>query len=870
MSATPLERARSALDRARSRPRKAIALAAGALTDATTSEERATAHFAIGMANRSLFSGAASTTHLEQAAEAAGEAGDGTLLGRILRSLAFNYAQDGRHIEADETIGRSLSMLTGAEHDISLLQQAFILMMRGDHQAALPVLDDAIVAFEQTGDDDSLGLTLYNRAVIFMEFGDFGAAIADLERAYEIASSHGEHVSAAEAALHMSEVLGWKDDVPAAIQWHTRSVEHRVAAGAQNPQADTEHAFVLIQARLLQEAEQVLRGAIPALVAAGGNDAAATQAHLLLADVLRRRGAHRDAAAQVRLAAGATPPDGRFRFDVAAAEHQVRIASGETSRALLESITSTATDMEANGERLAAAAERLTGVDVALALGDSSVATDLCTAAGRVARSCPLWLQIHICTARAKCRLATGNYRGAAAAVRAGMSRLNEYRRGIGAPDLRIRAAGYGIELTAIGTKLAIRSAAPRRVYEWAERTRAAGGAAPRTAPQQPEVGETLAQLRRVTSRLRVAAPEQRRPLLHEQRRLERIVRDLAHQATGAASSTPGEPSLDRLQAALDGRALIHYLVDGDTLHALVATEHHAQLCRLGPYGEIHRALDHLGLAARRIARPATSEASRSAAVAVADEVGDLLRRLLIDPVRDSSGGRRLVVVPAGPLHGVPWNLIAPGPVEVSPSAAVWLQARRRPRGGHRGVVASGPDLVHGVAEAAVIARITGAHRTSTIDETLLEMTSAHLAHFACHARPRGDSPMFSSLVLDDGELTIYDIEQAAAAPEVVVLAACDAGSAVLHQGEETLGLAAAFLAAGARTVIAPLFTVSDAATARVMRELHTLLGAGEDPATALVSVARISDALAAFTARTFACFGAAEAMPEHDLVRGP
>ena len=199
------------------------------------------------------------------------------------------------------------------------------------------------------------------------------------------------------------------------------------------------------------------------------------------------------------------------------------------------------------------------------------------------------------------------------------------------------------------------------------------------------------------------------------------------------------------------------------------------------------------------------------------------------------------------------------GPFEVTPSATSWVTA-------HQAVIPSGPNLVvhgpgleHAAAEAARIAHIAGASSVSTVAEAAVHLPAAGLAHFACHARPRLDSPMFSSLVLADGELTLYDIEQTRRAPGVVILAACEGGSSVIASGEEVMGLATAFLRLGARTVIAPLFEVSDAATAVVMDALHRALRGGADPAEALAGAgATASDPVAVFTARCFAVFGSA------------
>ncbi|MGA9597615.1 MAG: hypothetical protein WBV06_15785, partial [Acidimicrobiia bacterium] len=183
MTRSVLERARAALAAARETPVGTLEAATPILDAASSTEVLATAHFACGLAHRTLANGAESTAHLERAAEHATAFPE--LLGQILRSLAFNYAQTGDHERGDRLIERSIDLLTGQEADLSRLQQAFLMMMRGEHQAALPVLSAAIAGFTENGADDYLELTLYNRALVYLAFGDYESSIADLHRAYE-------------------------------------------------------------------------------------------------------------------------------------------------------------------------------------------------------------------------------------------------------------------------------------------------------------------------------------------------------------------------------------------------------------------------------------------------------------------------------------------------------------------------------------------------------------------------------------------------------------------------------------------------------------------------------------------------------------
>lgn len=846
-----LDEARAALEAAREDPKSSLRRATEIVPKATGEETLATAHFAIGMAQRTLANGTESTAHLEQAAEHSPSFP--VLNGQILRSLAFNYAQAGHHDLADRTIDRSIALLSGDERDLSRLQLAFMLIMRGDHQQALPVLTAAIEAFTARGRDANLELTLYNRALIYSEMGDYDAAVIDLEQAYETGMRQDHSVFAADAALHLSQVLGWRDDIPAAMKWHARSRELRTVSGADNPVADTEHAFLLIQARLMREAEETLADSLPRLVAAGSNEAIVVPGYLLLADVLLARGAYAAAVEHVDEAKAVSPADGRYRFDIAAMAHKIRVAEGEQTADLLDAIQATAAAMEANGELHAATVERLRAVAVALGLDDVSLATSLCKMAARVAGNGPLWLQIQWWTAVAETRLAAGNNRGAAAAVRAGFNRLDEYRGGIGATDLRIHAADYGRRLAAIGLELAIRSGSPARVFDWAERLKTTLDKPPNAATD-PELRDELSRMRRISRDLRRTGTDELHRQLMDQ---EKKVRSLARQAVGTAGRFRPAP-LATVQAHLEDRFMIEYVRVAGRAYAVTATSQATSLVELGSSLSIDDLVDQLRFAAERIARPSTSDASRLAALASVTEVSSQLKTALLDPIGSRPAGGRMLLLPAAGLHGIPWGHVIDTPVEVAPSATTWLACRNSVAPTEPPVVIAGPGLEHARAETAAIAAVVGAETVSTGAVALRRVPNSRLSHFACHARPRLDSPMFSSLVLNDGEITLYDLEQLAGAPATVVLAACDGGSAVIASGDEVLGLAGAFLSLGSRTVVAPLFTVSDPATATAMIGFHQQLATGRDPATALAEIRNSDDPVVGFTARSFTCFGAA------------
>ncbi|MFC7111295.1 CHAT domain-containing protein [Nonomuraea rubra] len=133
-------------------------------------------------------------------------------------------------------------------------------------------------------------------------------------------------------------------------------------------------------------------------------------------------------------------------------------------------------------------------------------------------------------------------------------------------------------------------------------------------------------------------------------------------------------------------------------------------------------------------------------------------------------------------------------------------------------------------------------------------------------ARPRAPhQPLFSSLRLADGPLTVYDLERLRHPPEIVILAACDSGRFVVRPGDELLGLSATFLALGTRTIVAPVLSILDVESTTLMIALHKLLAAGHSTAAALAQAQQqvAGEDLAAYAvAAGFVCMGADSTVP--------
>ena len=186
-----------------------------------------------------------------------------------------------------------------------------------------------------------------------------------------------------------------------------------------------------------------------------------------------------------------------------------------------------------------------------------------------------------------------------------------------------------------------------------------------------------------------------------------------------------------------------------------------------------------------------------------------------------------VVMSPTSRLHGVPWDCL-PGPcregvdhsslgslLDASPG-----DSRRRP--------AVPPCSSSGRASPAEVREVLGlktqipdavllAGGAATVDRTLGQLDGARLVHIAAHGRFRPDSPMFSSLVLDDGPLVVHDFERLSRAPYRVLLSACESGVIKPVGADELLGLGATLLSLGSAGIVSSVAMVDDEATVTVV-----------------------------------------------------
>jgi hypothetical protein len=433
-----------------------------------------------------------------------------------------------------------------------------------------------------------------------------------------------------------------------------------------------------------------------------------------------------------------------------------------------------------------------------------------------------------------------------------------EYRATLGATDLRAAATGHRVELARLGFTIAVEDGRPADALRWVERYRAGLlRLPPARPPDDAELAAELAALRTTVADLEEAIRDGRDPdgLLHRQEELERAIRDRCRRRTSGRGAPPSTPELKALSSRLGDRALVEFVTAGNSVFGLTLVDRTPHVVRLASVQEMAAEIERLLFLLRRLAGRHGTAAGQAAAAAAIDTVAARLDAKLLQPLAPLAAARELVVVPTGVLHPVPWTLLPScrgRAVSVAPSATAWYEAagrafdRRKDRDGSppRVVAVAGPGLPGAVRETAAVTQLypgadvlTGPNATAAA--TLATLDGADLAHLAMHNVLRHDNPLFSSLRLADGPLTVYDLERIERVPSTVVLSACESARTAVRPGDDQLGVGAALLALGADVLIASVVPVPDADTVPFMIDFHARLSRGQAPAAALASAQR-------------------------------
>jgi CHAT domain-containing protein len=110
--------------------------------------------------------------------------------------------------------------------------------------------------------------------------------------------------------------------------------------------------------------------------------------------------------------------------------------------------------------------------------------------------------------------------------------------------------------------------------------------------------------------------------------------------------------------------------------------------------------------------------------------------------------------------------------------------------------------------------------------------------HFVAHGVSTRQHPLESAIILaadsDGYKLYARDVIEHRVKARLVTISSCHGAGRRTYRGEGLVGLAWAFLGAGAHEVIAALWEVNDRATPDLMDSMYGAIQAGHDPVDAL------------------------------------
>jgi CHAT domain-containing protein/Tfp pilus assembly protein PilF len=355
------------------------------------------------------------------------------------------------------------------------------------------------------------------------------------------------------------------------------------------------------------------------------------------------------------------------------------------------------------------------------------------------------------------------------------------------------------------------------------------------------------------------------RELADRQRQLDRQLREQF--PTYASLLNPQPPSLQEVQSALDpDTVLLYHAIANKELLIVAVSRQAVQGYRVKV--DVRALERDLTEFQRLVAKPPLERtADERASVA---QLGRRLYATLIKPAEPSlKNAKTVLLCPEGALNRLPWGALVVSvdrqgrptywiervAMGLTLSAGVYLQAEAV-RPAQRGVAIAAVSQYsrQQAAQASTVAQLVRrsgralgdlpavrqevaqlrrelsklgvviAQESNATPARARQMAqNARVVHFACHARADHVDPLGSGLLLapagsDAGLLTAAEVvSRWRLRADVVMLSACETAVGVSRRYEGLYGLARAFLFAGARSVGASLWQVSDASTARLM-----------------------------------------------------
>jgi CHAT domain-containing protein len=316
-----------------------------------------------------------------------------------------------------------------------------------------------------------------------------------------------------------------------------------------------------------------------------------------------------------------------------------------------------------------------------------------------------------------------------------------------------------------------------------------------------------------------------------------------------AAKKTLDAPSIAKLANA----TILSYWLGTRRSYVWTVTAKGVSIRQLPPDAEIERDLDQY--------RKVLDHGSLSECA----QRGQKLFQMLASPsVSGLAPGSGIIIIADGKLHSLNFEtLVVPAPQphwlidDVIVTSANSLQLLGRPGAKHTaepalllvgnptGADSAFPLLPNAGQETQMVGThfprkkvLSGAAATP---KAFLGAAPAtfDIIHFVAHGVATSRQPLDSAVILarddtDHYRLRARDIIDQHLTARLVTISSCHGAGTRAYAGEGLVGLAWAFLRAGAEQVIAALWEVDDAATTKLMNQMYAEIRRGSDPAVAL------------------------------------
>ncbi|TDD67729.1 CHAT domain-containing protein [Jiangella aurantiaca] len=772
-------------------------------------------------------------------------------------SLGTVLALAGRRRSAFDAFDSALEGAEPAERARILVRRAAVCFFFQDLDGARQNSHEAAAILERLGDTRWEATARTNLASALLGLGRFADADAEYGRSQELAERAGHDYLATIVVQNRGDCAHRMGDLPRALRLLYDARRRYEELGVVPPEVLRDLAVVQLAAGLTEDAATtadelvaVLEGARDSALRRSDGFIAAAIVHLAAGNAVRAADLARRAARSSRRQ-GHDDAERHARVVLLRAQAAAGAVTKRHARAAA-ALAAELTDRYAS-ERLDALV--LAG-RLALATGLPELAEDALrtAAAGRRGRGSALrratgWY------AQALLAESAGDRRAMLRACGRGLDVLDTHALSLGATELRARATVHGSDLAALATRRVAVDGSARELLRWTERWRGTLHSLPwPEARHDAELTAELGRLRAVGSLIGTHADEAERRRIEERIRRHVHGRDARTDAAAPAghAAVPGPTSRRSLDVrelldTLGGRTLVSIVgLRGGRFHAVVAREGRLKHVVAGESGAALDEVEYAKFALRGAA--VAADAVAGVLLAAAEPGLARLQETMLGPAVRELGDGPVVLVPPSTMQSVPWGALPAlrdRDVTVAPSATAWLRARTStPPADRRVALIAGADLASSGAEVGVLAGVytdatvlTGGDATA--DAALDALDGSWLAHVGAHGRYRGDNPMFSSLELADGPLTVFDIERLQSPPYRLLLTACESGVGSPTGADELLGLTTSLSALGTAGLLATVVPVSDAASVDLSLIVHERLREGDDLGAALLAARR-------------------------------